>query len=54
MIAGSSMSKREFEAANEVGLAQAEFRFRMNRRLGRVVNMSALQYRQLGFRRHVH
>ncbi len=54
MIAGSSMSKREYETINKAKLAQREFRFRMNRRLGRVVNMSVLQYRQLGFLRRVH
>ena len=54
MVEGSDMSKREFEVVNEAELVQRDFRFRMNRRLDRIVHMSVLQYRQLGFLRRVH
>ncbi len=54
MVEGSDMGKREFETVNEAELVQRGFRFRMNRRLDRIVNMSVLQYRQLGFLRSVH
>ncbi len=54
MVEGSDMSKREYDAVNEIELAQQKLRSRMNRRLGRVVNMSVRQYRQIGFLRRVH